>query len=89
MGQACIMQCQTSSDQCRAQKSQEVQQCEWRNQVAQATYDKCVANNPDNAAMACTNTSTMCGMANTYECDVRYRQCYQACGGTVSEEQAK
>ncbi|MFN8643200.1 MAG: hypothetical protein U0802_16645 [Candidatus Binatia bacterium] len=89
MGQACIIQCQSSSDQCRMQQQQAIQQCQWRNQVAEANYQRCAANNPDNALMACTKQTETCPLFTTAECDARYRQCYAACGGGVHEVPSK
>ena len=86
IGQVCTMQCQTSADQCRSLKSQEYQQCQWRRDMEQRAYDSCVATN---GAMACSGPTTMCLMPNTSECDARFRTCYQACGGTVTEVKEK
>jgi hypothetical protein len=82
-GQSCIMQCQRSSDRCRAIENDNVQQCEWRKQQAQAALDRCRATTDD--AMSCNQEGPLCYMANYNPCDIRYRDCYRACGGTVTE----
>ena len=87
MGQACIIQCQSSSDQCRTQENEKVRQCEWRKQMAQAELDRCRASTND--PMSCNTQVPLCYMANYNPCDIRYRQCYQACGGTVTEVETK
>jgi hypothetical protein len=87
MGQACTMNCSNLQAQCKQREDNNAQQCEWRKQQAQQSLDQCKANTDD--AMKCNQQVPFCFPANYTQCDSQYRECYQGCGGTVTEEKPK
>ena len=81
--QACALQCQNTSSQCRAREDSGVQQCQWRSQQTQRDLDNCKANT--GAATQCPQQVPLCPTADYGPCDGQYHQCEQACGGAVTE----
>ena len=84
-GQACISQCEGGKYRCRSYQDREARDCERRSEYqaqicAMKIYDK---KGRDPKWYECNTSSCS---ADYDLCDSEYRDCYESCGGRVTEQ---
>jgi hypothetical protein len=85
-GKTCAVQCMTTKQVCyngaQAQAQNNANQCQQQNHL---NYQACVnrAQSHDDVKKCNPNGMYCPVMANNWQCDESYRQCFSACGGTV------
>jgi hypothetical protein len=75
-GRTCVFQCENSKLQCQNMQDMQKQNCEFR---AQLEYERC----KDRGEKHCYED--YCS-SDYSRCDEQYRNCFQACGGTVNRQ---
>ncbi len=78
-GRACAAQCQSSAALCRQMQQHADQQCRNNHALMLRNYNACVESGSDACVMPprCTSLSGR-------ECSQSFRECFAACGGTVT-----
>jgi hypothetical protein len=78
-GRICAAQCQNTATNCRQMKQMVNQQCQNNYSTMLQNYNAC----REAGAKHCIGP-TPCPYNGTTECDQNYRECFAACGGTVT-----
>lgn len=78
-GRVCTAQCQSSAAMCRQMQQSNYQQCQSNYTLMMQNYNAC----RDSKGKHCVMPPS-CMMSSTTHCDKGYRECFAACGGTVS-----
>lgn len=86
-GKTCAVQCMTTKQVCysgmQAQAQNNANRCQQQNNL---NYQACVnrAQSHDDVKKCNPNAMYCPVVANNWQCDESYRQCFAACGGTVN-----
>ena len=78
-GRACTVQCQSSAALCRQMQQNVDQQCQNNYTLMLQNYQACRDSGSDRCVLPSSCTS-----GSTAVCDQNFRECFAACGGTVT-----
>ncbi|WP_058557874.1 hypothetical protein [Thiohalocapsa sp. ML1] len=78
-GRVCTVQCQSSAALCRQMQQNAEQQCQNNYALMQQNYQAC----RDSGSKHCV-MPPYCTSLSTSVCDQSFRECFAACGGTVT-----
>lgn len=78
-GRVCTVQCQSSASLCRQMQQYAEQQCQNNYALMQQNYQACRDSGSEHCVMP-----SYCMSMSTSVCDQSFRECFAACGGTVT-----